>query len=60
MVHYVSDGVFDAPLEKIWKYNNSDDHQHSLVRAHSFVSEGNKITMEADILVGTKAQTEQP
>ncbi len=28
MVHIKDDGVFDAPVEKIWRYIN-DEHAHS-------------------------------
>lgn len=32
MVHIKDEGVFDAPVEKIWRYINDDEHSHSAVK----------------------------
>ena len=50
MVHYRSDGIFDAPLEKIWKYMNSDEHKHAAFKSFKLVSQsGNLATVAVEI-----------
>jgi hypothetical protein len=51
MVHYKSDGVFDASVEKIWKYLTSEqDHQHKAFKSSRTTStSGNVATVEAEV-----------
>ncbi len=50
MVHYESDGVFDAPLEKVWKYLSSMEHTHSGFKSYKVASQsGNEVTIDAEV-----------
>ena len=51
MVHVKDDGVFDAPLEKVWKYINDDTgHQHSAVKFTGVLEQSDKgMTVEVDV-----------
>jgi ligand-binding SRPBCC domain-containing protein len=43
MVHLKDDGVFDAPLEKVWRYlNDQNDHEHSAVRFTEVLEQSGK------------------
>jgi hypothetical protein len=49
MVHYESDGVFDASVDKLWKYLTSENHEHSYMKNMKVLSQsGNQVTLEAD------------
>jgi hypothetical protein len=49
-IHYKSDGIFDAPVEKVWKYMPAADHQHSAFKSYNVVSQsGNQVTAKAEI-----------
>ena len=50
MVHYESDGIFDASLEKLWKYLSSEEHTHSAFKSYRVASEsGNEVTIDAEL-----------
>ena len=50
MVHYESDGVFDAPLEKVWKYLSGTEHTHSGFKSYKVASQsGNEVTIDAEV-----------
>ena len=50
-VHIRDDGVFDAPIEKLWKYlNDAPSHQHGAFRVTKVLEQkGNVLTIMADI-----------
>jgi hypothetical protein len=50
MVHVIDDGVFDAPVEKVWKYiNDPNFHQHSAVKFTKVLEQsGNSMTVEVE------------
>jgi hypothetical protein len=52
MVHVRDDGVFDAPLNTIWKYvQDNESHQHRTVRGQKVKEEhGNRMILETEIL----------
>jgi hypothetical protein len=58
MVYIIDEGsVFDAPLDKIWKYLQSDNHRHPSIKTLSREVNGNvvQIVSERNIL-GRTAQ----
>jgi hypothetical protein len=49
MVYLLDDGsVFDAPIDKIWKYLPSDQHQHSSARLISRELIGNAVVLTSE------------
>ncbi len=52
MVHVRDDGVFDAPIEKLWKYiGDAPTHQHRAIQLGAPVNEkGNAMTFKAKTL----------
>ena len=40
MIHYKSDGVFDAPVEKIWMFMNSEHHHHAAFKSVREMEDG--------------------
>ena len=51
LVHYESDGVFDAPVDKIWKYMAGENHEHSFIKSTKILSQsGNQMSIEQEIL----------
>src|SRR5205823_11786992 len=54
MVHIRDEGVFDAPLEKIWKYIGDDTpglHKHRAIPSTKVLSEeGNVVVQEMQML----------
>ena len=51
MVHVTDEGVFDAPLEKVWKYINDDTgHVHSAVKFTKVLEQLDKgMTVELEV-----------
>jgi len=51
MVHITDDGVFDAPIDKLWKYVNDNMlHQHGSFRVSKVLEQhGNSMVMETDV-----------
>jgi hypothetical protein len=51
MVHITDDGVFDAPLEKVWKYMNDDKgHAHSGIKFTKVLEQSDKgMTVELEV-----------
>jgi ligand-binding SRPBCC domain-containing protein len=51
MVHVADEGVFDEPLEKIWRYLNDDQgHQHSSVKMSKVLEQSEKgMTAEFEV-----------
>ena len=51
MAHVTDEGVFDEPLEKIWRYLNDDQgHQHSSVKMSKVLEQSEKgMTAEFDV-----------
>ena len=51
MVHVKDDGIFDAPIDRIWKYVNDEQaHQHGSFRVTKVLEEkGNAIVAEAKL-----------
>ncbi len=51
MVHITDDGVFDAPIEKVWKYINDDKgHTHSAVKFTKVLEQSDKgMTVELEV-----------
>jgi len=54
MVHVKDDGVFDAPVEKIWKYlNDENQHEHSAVKFTKVLEQSDKgMTVELAVKNG--------
>ena len=54
MVHVVDDGIFDAPIEKVWKYLNDDTgHAHSAVKFTKVLEQSDKgMTVELEVKNG--------
>jgi len=49
-IHYKSDGIFNAPVDKVWKYMPAADHQHSAFKTYNVVNQsGNHTTVKAEI-----------
>lgn len=49
-IHYKSDGIFNAPVEKVWKYVQAADHQHTAFKTYNVVEQsGNQVTVKAEI-----------
>ena len=49
MVHLFDEGsVFDAPLEKVWKYLSSDNHQHPSFQNVKREVSGNVVTITSE------------
>ena len=49
MVYLFDEGsVFDAPIDKIWKYLPSDQHQHSSMKLLSRESTGNAVVITGE------------
>jgi hypothetical protein len=50
MVHVIDDGVFDAPVDKIWKYiNDQNSHQHGAVKFTKVLEQsGNSMTVDLE------------
>lgn len=62
MVHVTDDGVFDAPIDKVWKYISDDMmHQHKSFKVTSTEEQGNAMIMHADVAnpggMGTHKET---
>ena len=51
MVKVWDDGIYDAPLEKVWKYvNDNMMHQHRAFKVSKVVEQkGNMLTIESDV-----------
>ena len=51
MVHVSDEGVFDAPLEKIWRFLNDDTgHQHSTIKFSKVLEQSDKgMTSEVEV-----------
>ena len=51
MVHVSDEGMFDAPLEKIWRFLNDDNsHQHSSLKFSKVLEQTDKgMTAEVDV-----------
>ncbi len=51
MVHVTDDGIFDEPVEKIWRYiADQNAHQHSAVRFTKVLEQSDKgMTTEAEL-----------
>jgi len=51
MVHLKDEGVFDAPIDKIWKFlQSNDEHEHKSVKMSKVVERTEKgMTMEAEL-----------
>jgi len=51
MVRIRDDGVFDAPIEKVWKYvNDNQNHQHESFQITKVLEQkGNAMTIEARV-----------
>ncbi len=52
MVHVSDEGMFDAPVEKIWRFLNDDNsHQHSSLKFSKVLEQNDKgMTTEVDIM----------
>ena len=49
MVYLIDEGsVFDAPIEKIWKYLSSDEHRHASLKILSREVTGNTVVITAE------------
>ena len=49
MVFLIDEGsVFDAPVDKIWKYLSSDQHQHKISNVISREVNGNSVVITAE------------
>lgn len=49
MVYLFDEGsIFDAPIDKIWKYLPSDQHQHSSMKLLSRESTGNAVVITGE------------
>jgi len=51
MVHVTDEGVFDHPIEKIWKYlNDEEGHKHSSVKMSKAIEQSDKgMTAEFEV-----------
>jgi ligand-binding SRPBCC domain-containing protein len=51
MVHVTDDGIFDAPVEKVWKYiNDENGHAHSAVKFTKVLEQNDKgMTAELEV-----------
>ncbi len=51
MVHVRDDGVFDAPIDRLWKYvNDNNAHQHGAFQITKVLKQkGNAMTIEAKL-----------
>ncbi len=51
MVHLTDDGIFDAPMEKIWKYlSDQNGHNHTGLRFTKVVEQSDKgMTAETEL-----------
>ena len=51
MVHVMDDGVFDEPIDKIWRFLNDDKgHQHSMVKTSKVMEQSDKgMTAEVEV-----------
>jgi len=51
MVHVTDDGIFDAPVEKVWKYiNDQNGHAHSAISFTKVLEQkGNSMTAELQV-----------
>jgi hypothetical protein len=57
---FISDegSVFDAPVDKVWKYLSSDQHKHGGMKMISREVNGNAITLTSErIFMGRNVQT---
>jgi ligand-binding SRPBCC domain-containing protein len=51
MVHIKDEGLFDAPLEKIWRYLNDDNHQHKSLKFAEVVEQSDKgMTAQVEVM----------
>jgi ligand-binding SRPBCC domain-containing protein len=52
MVHVSDEGMFDAPVEKIWRFLNDDNsHQHSSLKFSKVLEQTDKgMTAEVDVM----------
>jgi hypothetical protein len=56
MVYLIDEGsVFDAPIEKIWKYLSSDDHRHPSFKNVTREVNGNVVTITSERTLMGKA-----
>lgn len=49
MVQVKDEGVFDAPIDKLWRYVQDDSHQHPSFTVTNAEQKGNVMIMEADV-----------
>src|SRR5271157_93906 len=51
MVHLKDEGVFDAPIDKIWKFlQSNEEHEHKSVKMSKVLEKSDKgMTMEAEM-----------
>jgi hypothetical protein len=55
MVYIIDEGsVFDAPIDKIWKYLQSDEHDHPSVKTLSREMKGNTVEITREVTVDGK------
>ena len=60
MVYLLDEGsMFDAPLDKVWKYLRSDDHKHPSLKLISRELNGNVVVITAERNVMGKMVTVQ-
>ena len=59
MVHITDDGIFDAPVDKVWKYlNDQNGHEHSGVRFTKVLEQSSKgMTAELEVKNPTEVGT---
>jgi ligand-binding SRPBCC domain-containing protein len=52
MVHVKDDGVFDAPLEKIWRFLQSNEkHEHKAIKSSKVLEQkGANMTIETEMM----------
>jgi len=51
MVHVTDDGIFDAPMDRIWKYiNDQNGHTHSAIKFTKVLEQSDKgVTAEVEV-----------
>jgi ligand-binding SRPBCC domain-containing protein len=51
MVHVTDDGIFDAPVEKVWRYiNDGNSHSHSGMKFTKVIEQSDKgMTAEVEV-----------
>ena len=62
MVHVSDEGMFDAPVEKIWRFLNDDNsHQHSFLKFSKVLEQTDKgMTAEVDVMRPANHRTRKP